>query len=548
MRRRTPIIELTPTRLSLSWKRGVSLTARRCAALDPGAWDATWEERLEPLDDRLRALVEAQGCHGGWVRVAYHSPSAVAEVFSFPVAGAAAREAARLALADASGLALDVSPHTLREVARDGAGEPAQTHVLGAADSEGALEAIRALVERAGLSLAGASPIDAGLLVGCVRGSMRHEGDTPEVTLYLGEHSSILSAGARRRLLFVRRLCFGVESFVEPLAGTITPRLGGAPFRLSAGQARLLVNMVGAPRADDVIVGFDGLRGSDLLPLMLPAIQRCVAELRQSIRFGLDEPVRAGARTTITGPGGAIPGLAGLLEEQCETPVRASFAEDRIEGADLPYAVRHARRRSALLSSNGATRAAVRTARRAVWAGAVAGAAALAIDAGLAAIETRAVRREIARVEPEARRAMAVALARNEAAAATEGALRAETAIARAFQASASAPAWLAELSRLTPRSIRLLSVRTGYEGGAPVAELEGALSVDGADRDGDPLRAYIAALAASPLAAGVALGSTQSGDHEGSGTTRFTLRIALRAAPPEFVRGAAQSPEGDSR
>ena len=53
-----------------------------------------------------------------------------------------------------------------------------------------------------------------------------------------------------------------------------------------------------------------GLAGTQVVPLLQPVLQRFIVELRQSLRFGLNDNDRANLSLFITGPGSAVKGLS----------------------------------------------------------------------------------------------------------------------------------------------------------------------------------------------------------------------------------------------
>ncbi|MEZ6211894.1 MAG: hypothetical protein R3B46_11690 [Phycisphaerales bacterium] len=103
---------------------------------------------------------------------------------------------------------------------------------------------------------------------------------------------------------------------------------------------------IGLPERDTVVDAARSIRGSDILALISPVLQRCVVQVRQTLRFGLDEGARTHARLRVEGPGSRIPGLAEMISEETGLPLDgvgetgAAFDAPGHPDGDLMTAVR----------------------------------------------------------------------------------------------------------------------------------------------------------------------------------------------------------------
>src|SRR5262249_38213525 len=156
-----------------------------------------------------------------------------------------------------------------------------------------------------------AVPADAAATIGAVA-SVRDKpaSDTVCAGFYFGEHSSVLAAMMNGRLCFVRTLGLGVDALVDALTRPIRVRQGPEGFRprvtLERGAARDLLLAMGVPGPDVVVDPQRGIDGSAVLPLLQPVVQRICIEVKQSLRFGMEEAAgKAPVRLTIVGPGGS---------------------------------------------------------------------------------------------------------------------------------------------------------------------------------------------------------------------------------------------------
>lgn len=516
MSRKTVEISLSPGRLTVA-------LGERCANIDleEQLWETAWSEGLRPLDKPLTDALTELGVPGADGLLVYRSPTAIAEVFSYPVKAGAAEEAAALALADALGRPLEQCTWSLQTLSAT-TRPTVQTVILAAGDIAATAEVIEQWTRRAGVRLVHAEPADARALA-LVAGAVRcGPGGACRAVLRMDDAGSVFAAGSGERLAFVRCVGIGLDQFVEALTRPI-PRKGGVagPAQLGRAKAREILMRVGVPEPAQIVDEALGIRGGDLLPLMQPALQRLLIEIKQSLRFGLDDAERTSLMIGLDGPGAAIPGLAATIASAVDRPVAPCAPPTK------PLKLR----RMSTLAPSAREAIAMRRASVALRAGAVGAAALIAFETFSAVRREKAIGAEIAAIEIDAERA-GEAIASAEAQRSVAAALTdAQAKLDASFGRRTDWMAFLRELAVLTPESVRFTEIAGSYESGLPMASLHGVAWFEEADTDASgegPITRYLDALRASPLVDRVELGETQRSDFEGRPARRFSLRVSL--------------------
>lgn len=326
MSRRSAVVEISPSRLELAVAVRRAVVASRTAR-PPADLAERWPESLGGLASILAGWVAELDLRGCETIALYEAPDAHAGVLAVPanVGRSAAAEAARLALADAVAFPLELHPHDLAPLDEPAAGQP-QRRILGVADTETSVAALYDLLTGAGLRVRSLVPAAAPLISSAVAdaaasaasaaGAGAASGSRTTMVFTLGEHSSVLAASVGGRVRFVRTFAVGLCSFVDALRRPIQARLPGCDhITLGEDEARALLFACGIPRREDVADSARGIDGASLLPLLQPVLQRCAVEVRQSIRFGLDEKERAGVEIVPAGYAAAIPRLGHAVAE-----------------------------------------------------------------------------------------------------------------------------------------------------------------------------------------------------------------------------------------
>lgn len=512
--------------------RGDRLEGLVVEAIDPEAWERAWGEQLKPFDAALKSCVAQLDAAGARCTVFHYGPESVAEIFSCPTRGSSAVMAARLALADQAGIDAAFNPTQVIPIAHDKVGTPRQSHLLMAADRNVSANAIESWVRRAGLMLENTAPAEAGHLAWLARRMIKLDDPSPRILMWLGSHRSALAVGGGGRLSLVRRLDIGVESLISALCATSLTQ--GTACKLSRDEARKLINTIGIPEPKADVDAARGLKGFHLLPLLQPILQKCIVELKQSIRFGLEEQERSSAKLSIVGPGAAVARLGQVLSEQTEVELDPLAGLDD-EQSDLNVALRGLPAGFSLISLEAAHDAGFRTIRRAMWGGGIAAVIAAAALGGHAVMEASRAGERLGQMRSELSQLEALKMERESGDAEIATIERVLTAGDEVLGEAPRYSDFLRELTIITPENVRLTDIsytrsagveRTGVAASNRV-ELRGyaASGVDGASPD---LSAYIQALSGSPLVASVALGTTERSFMDERPSLRFSLTLVL--------------------
>lgn len=517
MPRKTIQIELSPGRLTVR-----SARAERMIEIEDGAWEQAWADGLRPLDRPLRQALDELKIGPADAALLYRSPTMVAEVFSYPVKPAAANEAAMMALADALGRPLEDAAWSLRTLATT-ARPRVQTVVLACADHNETAELLCDWLARAGLRLIEAEPADARALAevaAIVRSAARAEGC--RAALRLDPGGGVFAASEAGHIAFVRSIGIGADHFVESLTRPI--RRAAGPLQLTRSQARDIWSRFGVPEPQQTIDDALGLRGADLLPLIQPVLQRLIVDVKQSIRFGLQDASRSSVQVELIGPSAATPGLSEALAAAIDRPV----APCAIAGAGAsakPMSTLAPSAREGIL---------FRHASMALRLGALLAIAQLGYEGYARFTEKRDLQTQIAAIETDFENAQALlnlAEERRDLAVALDAA---EAQLELAFGQRIDWLAAMREIAAVTPEQVRFTEIAAVFESGVPFASLHGVawLTDESEDVAQSPIMRCLEALRASPLIERVELGEAQRAEIEGRASRRFSLRAALVGSP----------------
>ncbi|MBL9031021.1 MAG: hypothetical protein JNM80_04865 [Phycisphaerae bacterium] len=439
-------------------------------ALAEPAYREQWPAILDRLQGPLCELAGEMDVSGAAARVVYWAPSSVVGVLSCPAhAGdAAARDAACRALAETSGLSLAEHPWALRPLATD-TSATGRRHTLGVIERDSVADALHTWVVRAGLEPEGAVPGSAVGLIAAADEASAQSLASPCVAVHIGEQDSAIAVGAGGSLRLTRRLPIGADA---------------------------------------------------LLPPARPALQRCVAEIRDSVLVGLDEPDRPDAAIVCIGPGAEVPGLAGVLAEQCGLTLAPSGMPrdlDEILNADPPLILP----RAVHAASQG------RRLKRVLIAGFSAAGMLIAVDGIHAHSQLSSLQRQIERLRGRKSELEPVLATRRAALTLGQGVSAARAQIASRLGPMAAWDGVLALLAQNTPESIRLGSLSFSLEDGRAVCSIEGHAA--GADSDAT-LAGYLDSLSTSSLVQDCRLGATPR--TESGGSISFNLRMTITGLP----------------
>lgn len=558
-------MDVCASRLVVAVVRGGRVVDRRVRWFPAADWSVPWPGPLGPRGGALANMVDELGLRGREAVITYQAPTAVAGVFGCPInAGpAGAARAGELALSELVGQPLTGQPHGLETLWTDGEdagaepGTPAQRHTLGVFDKRTSAEAVCAWAAAAGLRPLVLAPAEAASMRMAVEGA-REDSPGATVTVWIGEHASVLAASSGRRLLFVRTLGIGAESLVEALGRPMRVRSDEPrePVSLSPAEARALLYRVGVPMPGDVVDQARGLMGSSVLPVLQPVLQRLAVELKQSIRFGLPEGLRDGASLRLGGSGGLVPGLGEVLAKQIVAPL--AVAKDlglRLAPVgDVPVVLPGVESGESinLVPASFAQRDAAQRGRTGLRIGLVACAALIGfsgLSSWFSLRQERAAYEALTAQDPimvEAARLQALA---DQATAAWNGM---RTRVAGEVGLAPPIAHVLALIADAMPAEMALRSIelkeptRLGVKNNAPGSSSTLVLTGEVRETAGTDLaqtiRQFSDALAATPLVNAVRLGTTQRAEQDGRPVSRFELTLSVVNLPASSLASVTET------
>lgn len=334
------IISLSPTHLSAIAVRRGRVQQAETTRLDPNEWRGHWNDGLMRLDQPLRQLLSRfsnVSRHG--VTLIYQSPTLTTQVTSAEQSGAVARETARSKIREVVGLDASVC---VCELGNEH-GANSKSILLAYSDRDETLRAFYAWLNRCGVRVTGMIPSSVvSVLIACDQ-SIAQPGDT--AVYYLDKHSSVISyADSDGRLLLVRPADIGFETLTDSYRQVLSEyaKQMNQPMDQPFDQiAQEYLFEHGVPYQVHQCGGLE-LRSS-VLPRMAPVLQRMGIDLKQTIRFGINDPY-AVKNLVVLGPGGAIPMVTKAIGEHLDLHVSASSGCDQFDPscAGSPGSTEHA--------------------------------------------------------------------------------------------------------------------------------------------------------------------------------------------------------------
>ncbi len=501
-------IELLSDRMDVAAIKGGHVIGSRRIPVSLPSEPIAWVKAVRGLSSQLAGAARELGLPKATARLLYRSPTQTVDLASFDLRSAdQACAAATLPTADALPYQLSSAVIESAAVGRDTSGPQRRWHVVVAADRIDIVRALVELVQSAGLIFESATPMDAAIMSKLVRQALRHSG-LQHGWLHFGQNSSFFILGGGGRVRFKRSIGLGVETVVQSLARPIRVP-DEESVQLDQETARLVLHEHGIPETDEVVVTRTKLTRQHIMPQIQPVLQRYVVELRQSLRFGLPEGDRKAIEITVTGPGSTIPGLIELMgwELQVKFNVDPKCADYDYRapagpGSELRDAAEDARLLGYLSLQPQAT-AQVRQMsrlRKWLWAGAAATLALVAGDALRLQMRLGLVREQADTLKGTVVELTSLGQTKARVEKAMVAMHAVEKLIAEEVGARADMRAVLQELSRLTPESVKLNTVRFAQEGRSISAKLYGrALQAeDGSGKTA--VEPFIEALKGSPL------------------------------------------------
>lgn len=551
MKRREAAILLTPGRLEFVVLENNLDERGIVTVLDPSAWEIAWGAALRPLDEALAQSVSQMNAQGLEVSVFHAGPDSMVQMLSLPGRRADAQRAALLAMSEHCGRCLTGSPHAVSCLGRDAESDPALSHFIACADSESSARMIADWATRAGLTPRRILPVVAGTLASLAQEALARGSTGVEVRVRIGEDGSALEASERGSIRMLRPVDVDLGVLVEAMTRPISrDDQHDESIRLSHDEARAMLFDIGVPDRDRVIDASRKIRGSDILALLSPVLQRCVVQVRQTLRFGLDDDARAHARLRIEGPGSRIPGLAELISKETGLPLDivpetgAAFDAPGHPDGDLMTAIRCAPKDANLVPQSIAFSQGERRKKLALVAGAVLAVGAIAADAAMTEMSYRSVRAELSGVSSDAQEAFTL-LELDAQVQKRQSALGAVMQSARhTLGDRVSWAALMREVAATAPTEIRLIDLVAGRDASGPTLTIRAyLLSNDDTTPDPEGVRTFLARLDDSPLCAGVTMGEAQRSMMERRPALQFSAVIRPQPLPALVIADTETNP-----
>ncbi len=464
------------------------------------------------------------------VGVIFDSATSVTGVVSCPrsIGEAAAVDAAMTASdewteATPGGNALGAAVATIDPKAED-----AQIHAVAICEHETNIAALHEALASSGMRVAWMTTATAALMTSAHRRAQQLSKQGPVLVLELGTSGSVLCAAAYGRIVLAREAGVGVETFVSALRHTNED-----------DEATRALFERGVPIVADAGDASESERAT--LAALQPVLQRLTAELRQSVRFGLDQDSRDATLFATGGYAEAIPGLGHYLAERIglaslDTPgpdagglvcsgshglIAAARGSAGRGGAGLPSVMPEAMR----------VKSDTLRLRRAIWAGAAMAMIALLVEGNTtfsALSEAKAARQTMSRHVNDASEALAAAARTKELSQTLDFATtRAQATLGGQSRLGAATRA----LAMHTPTHIAIEHAVLNHGTDGTTVSITGHVDGTTASSTGS-LRDYAATLEALPFVRDVALGPAMRTNEDGLDVLSFSLELTLAAFP----------------
>lgn len=551
-------IELLSDRMDVVALKGDSVVSCTRVHVELPAEPTGWAKAVRALSSKLKEAVGELDVDGAKTRILYRSPTQSVHLTSLNLrTSSQACAAAILPAAESLPYAESAAIIDAVVVGRDAEGPESRWHVVVAAERIDVLRAIIEMTETAGLRFDTAQPLDAAILAAVVRRALSYAGPQ-HGWLHFGTYSSFFILGGEGRVRFERSIGLGTETIVGALARPI--RIPDEEsITLDRKTARAIFYEHGIPETDEVLSESTQLTRRHLMPQIQPVLQRYVVELRQSLRFGLSDGERQDIEITVSGPGSAIGGLIELIALELKLKFAVDpgksgydYTSPATAGSELLEALEDCKflDRLNLLPKDTAVRRQAGRLRRWLWTGAAAAIVVIAADSFQIGLRLDAARERSVVLQTAAAEAVALQKTHDKIVSAI-GAMRTlEETIATELGSRIDLRAILHELSRLTPGSIRLNSLRLSREKRRIMARLYGR-AIQTNQRTGQTeVEPFISALKSSPLFHDASLRNVERRFFADGAGERFEASFEAVALPDPGVFGitVVSGEEGDLR
>lgn len=475
--------------------------------IDFPADPTSWAKAVRDFATKLKKAVVELGVEGGPTHVVYRSPSQAVDLASFEVSSAAqACSAAMLPAVEALPYSTNAAICEAVAVGHDRKGPKRRWHVVVAADRIDVARAISDMVTDAGLNYATATPLDAAIMARLVDEALRYNGPQ-HGWLHFGKHSSFFVLGGQGTVRFERSIALGLETVIKALTRPIRVP-DEEPIELDYETARTVLYEHGIPDTDAIVHEELQLSRRHIMPQIQPVLQRYVVELRQSLRFGLSEEERESISITVAGPGSSVPGIADLIGHELRLQLTADpiyadydYRHAASPGSELLDAMRDKQflQRMNLRPKELAQRQQIGQMRRWLLSGAAAALIVVGADGFRYQAALEKAHQKEAALATKAAGLEKVRKTHDLMVAAITGMNELERRIAQEVGLRANLRAIMHELSRLTPESVRLTSMRLSSDKDVIIARLYGR-AVEIGDAEQTELESFIESLKGSPL------------------------------------------------
>lgn len=502
----------------------------------------TWAEMLRDVTRQLTTWVAEHDLHGAGAHILFRSPTEATDFVSLETTSASdACEAAIISCGELIPYSLESACIETVVVGRTRTPSP-RTHVVVAAERDDHAHAMCACIEASGLRFDGATPIDAAVLAQCASHAIRLRPGNRAI-LYMGEEWSVFIIREKGGLGLVRRIHIGYGNLVTALTRPIQGRANQPPVELTPDEALRIVFRNGLVDPNDVVDQARDLRGIAILPVIQPLLQRFVVELRQSVRFGVDETERDGLTLELLGPGASIPNLATLLESELGVRIARSGPICDPDapigpGSDMHTAVQSPRVLNSLKLLPATVAAGRRAGRlkRALWTGAAVALAAVAFDSVQQHRMLQHANAEADSVHSLAEQQRALQETNMLLVEAMSSIRRVDDVIDESFH-NTEYGALLKELSLLAPRDIRLTSLEFSTDRAGRVIGVISGYSFGSPDSSGilgdaSDLDVFVDRVSTSEFFADVHLREIRQGEVHGKTGERFELSFSVVSMP----------------
>jgi hypothetical protein len=525
------IISIGATGFDLLAVRGGEIVASLTERGEPRAWDTPWSSAFEALSATVKNFVNAHALKHAPTIVIAHGPTSRAGVTDVPssVPREQAFASAQLSLASASEGDLDSEVFS-EDLAIDGPGVvEARRHVLSVAEADAVLVAIETSLADWGLRHE-RTVVAESLAIRAVASRALANTTGAAAALWVGEHGSVLAASKDGRLLFVRQISVGSESFVDALTRPLRRAGDESPTAcVPREHARRLIAEVGFPAPADPLPGIEGYTGAAVLPVLQPLVQRIGVEIKQSLRFAIGADARGELVVTLIGPGASIPGCDAAIARQTGMTVKA-------EASSVPPSLALASlaagpiRVPALPSTRARSRSVGSTARRTVLAG-------VGVALAITVFQWGATLQELSSLRTRGSEGVSAEVVWKRVTLDTVRAAEAQVQSVRARLHKAAgttidpASVWAAA-SQVAPEGVWLTDVQFSSEGKSSRLSILGKVDARHVSSPAEVIRALVRDLGQIPLVSSVKLGRTNRAIESGREVESFEVTAELVGLP----------------